>query len=181
VKNYRVMLGVRRAVSCMPIVVALLGGCARAPSLPQARSSPLLDGALPRVSGRALSGQPVDASTFADRVVVVKFFADYCAPCKRTLPEAERLSREYRDVTFVGVSEDEYAATARSLAERYGLTFTVVHDASGALRGRFRVSELPITFLADRQGIVRWVGGPEQSDDDLARAIEFVSSASGGS
>jgi cytochrome c biogenesis protein CcmG/thiol:disulfide interchange protein DsbE len=152
----------------------ILDGCASAPTLPHAQSSPLLDGALPRVSGATLSGQRLDGNALADRIVVVKFFADYCAPCKRTLPAAERLSREHRDVTFVGVSEDEYASTARSLAERYGLTFDVVHDASGALRGRFRVSELPITFLADRKGIVRWVGGPEQSEDDLARAIEAV-------
>lgn len=165
----------RRARALLALVaLVLLSGCAGAPALPRTQSSPLLDGALPRVAGPTLAGTRFDAEALSGRIVVIKFFADYCEPCKRTLPEAERLSREHREVTFVGVSEDEHAEAARSLTERYGLTFAVVHDASGALRGRFRVSELPVTFLADRRGIVRWVGGAEQSDGDLARAIEAV-------
>lgn len=105
---------------------------------------------------------------------VVEFFADYCEPCKRTLPAIERLSKNRPEVTFIGVSVDEYAGTARALAERYGLTFTVVHDESSALRGRFRVSALPITFVADGKGIIRWVSASAATEADLARVLDAL-------
>ncbi|HVJ21588.1 MAG TPA: TlpA disulfide reductase family protein, partial [Polyangiaceae bacterium] len=103
-----------------------------------------------------------------------KFFAEYCEPCKRTLPAAERLHHEHPEVTFVGVSADDYAATARAIRKLYGLSFPIVHDTGRSLQGRFRVTELPVTFVVDRAGVVRWVGGPAQSEKDLAQAIEVL-------
>jgi hypothetical protein len=61
---------------------------------------------------------------------------------------------------------------AASLAQRYGLSFAVVHDEGNVLSGRFRVSTMPTTFVADSTGVVRWVGGEGQTEDDLRRAIE---------
>ena len=106
--------------------------------------------------------------------MVVKFFAEYCEPCKRSLPIAARLASRHRDVAFIGVSEDEYARTAQAIARRYELTFTVVHDASGAMRGRFRVTTLPLTVVADRAGVVRWVGGANESEDELSRVLDAI-------
>ena len=72
---------------------------------------------------------------------------------------------------FIGISEDEYASDAQSLVDGFGLSFPVVHDQGNVLAGRFRVSEMPVTFVIDGQGVVQWVGGPGQDEDDLASAI----------
>jgi peroxiredoxin len=129
---------------------------------------------LPEFRGPALDGRSVDMALFRGRPVVVKFFAEYCEPCKRTLPAAQRLSGENPQVVFVGVSADDHASTARAIAARYALTFVVVHDRGRALQGRFRVRELPVTFVADSSGTVRWVGGAEQTEHDLERALRAV-------
>ena len=45
------------------------------------------------------------------------------------------------------------------MVAKHGVTFPVVHDAGG-LRGRFRVTELPATFVIDSAGIVRYAFAP---------------------
>ena len=164
-----------RALAALAFALAGALACSRAPAtFPPSAPSPLLDGQLPDLRGVTLAGERLDPRTVRGRPVVVKFFAEYCEPCKRTLPAVERLAKEHGDVAFVGVSEDEHASTARAVAERYGLTFVVVHDRDRVLGGRFRVNELPVTFVADRSGKVRWVGGPAQTEADLAQAIDAL-------
>jgi hypothetical protein len=50
----------------------------------------------------------------------------------------------------------------------------VIVDRGNVLAGKFRVRELPVVFVGDRQGKVVWVGGPAQKEDDLRAAIEAV-------
>jgi thiol-disulfide isomerase/thioredoxin len=104
-------------------------------------------------------------------VVVVEFFAKYCEPCQRTLPAAQQLHASRDDLLVIGVAEDEHPADVQEMIHRYGLTFPVVHDRANVLAGRFRVRELPVTFVADRTGTIRWVGSPDQGERDLERAV----------
>ncbi len=130
---------------------------------------------MPSLGRQTLTGKRLDTSQLDGDLVVVKFFAKYCAPCQKTLPAAERLHRERENVVVIGVSEDETEAEAREQVETYGLTFRIVHDRGNAIAGRFRVSELPHTFVADRGRRVVWVGGPDQDESDLERAIDSLS------
>jgi len=160
----------RRAA--LALAVPLLAGCAT--SLPPSAPSALLGKALPEFRRPTLAHGDVDATRFRGRPVVVKFFAEYCEPCKRTLGTAQRLAVEHPEVHFVGVSEDEYQATAERVVKHHGLTFPIVLDRGHVLQGRFRVREMPVTFVADSNGIVRWVGGPAQTEDELADAIATI-------
>jgi thiol-disulfide isomerase/thioredoxin len=146
-------------------------GCAAGGLVPSA-PSPLLGKPLPDIERRALDGSMIDTKSQRGSVVVVKFFAKYCDPCKRTLPVAEQLHQARPEVVFIGVDEDEYASEAEQMVRTYRLTFPVVHDAGNALAGRFRVGELPVTFVADATGTIRWVAGETQNEDDLGRAID---------
>ncbi len=119
----------------------------------------------------ALDGQTIDTKALRGKTVVLKFFADYCVPCKRTLPEAERVHRDNPDVVFLGVSEDESPDAALALARRYGLTFPIVFDQGNVLAGRFRASELPVLFVVSRAGEITWVGGPDETEAQLVGAV----------
>jgi thiol-disulfide isomerase/thioredoxin len=141
---------------------------------PQSATHPLLGQPLPALPHRAttLGGAPLDTSALSGKPVLVKFFADYCKPCKDSLPAAERVHRANPDVAFVGIDEDESAEAAISVVQRFGLTFPVVHDESNMLSGRFRVTSMPMTFVADASGAIRWVGGEAQTEEDLRKAVE---------
>jgi thiol-disulfide isomerase/thioredoxin len=162
----------------VPVLACLaLHGCAP-PTYPAPVAHPLLAKPLPGLHHlRALDGQSVDDAAMAGRPVVVKFFAQYCAPCMTTLPDAERVHEGHKDAVFVGVDEDEGLEPARALVTRFGITFPVVHDSGNALSGRFRVASMPMTFVADRQGTIRWVGGEGQTGDDLERAVSAAAAS----
>jgi thiol-disulfide isomerase/thioredoxin len=159
----------RPAVLCA--LLALAAACGH-PSYPQAVAHPLLGRPLPVIHRRTTDGQPIDLAALAGKPVLVKFFADYCPPCRETLAAAEHVHQTHPEVAFVGIDEDESSDTASSLVRRYGLTFPVVHDAGNFLSARFHVHTIPMTFVADATGVVRWVGAEGQTEDDLEKAVE---------
>jgi cytochrome c biogenesis protein CcmG/thiol:disulfide interchange protein DsbE len=126
---------------------------------------------MPTIARRALDGTDVDTSELPRRPTVVKFFAKWCEPCRRTLPAFAAMAREHRDVAFVGIALDEHESDVRALVRQYALSMPVVHDRARAIAGRFRVVDLPMTFVSGADGTIRWVGGAEQSESDLEAAV----------
>jgi cytochrome c biogenesis protein CcmG/thiol:disulfide interchange protein DsbE len=80
------------------------------------------------------------------------------------------MHEEHPEITIVGVSEDEHESDAKQLVSSLHLTFPVVHDQQQVLAARWRVRDLPVTYVIDGKGTVVWVGGPEKSQDDLVAA-----------
>jgi thiol-disulfide isomerase/thioredoxin len=166
-------------LAVVPVLALLGSGCGSVmpPSYPQNALSPsgpsALDAkAMPDVKRRTLDGATFDtAEARGHKVVVVKFFAKYCEPCKRSLPWFQKFAAEHPEVAVLGVDEDERESDARDIATMYGLRFPIVHDTGNALSGRFRVSDMPITFVADKKGRIRWVGGPDQTESELEAAV----------
>ena len=160
----------RHAAWALGAALLLATACKPGPPPPTA-PSPLVQKSVPDFKRPTLAGPRIDTEGLRGQVVVIKFFAKYCEPCKRTLPAAEKLHQKHPEVAFIGISEDEYASDAQALVDGFGLSFPIVHDQGNVLAGRFRVSEMPVTFVIDGQGVVQWVGGPGQDEDDLAAAI----------
>jgi cytochrome c biogenesis protein CcmG/thiol:disulfide interchange protein DsbE len=164
----------RPALLCLALLVP--AACAHAPAEPPPASAPsaVLGAPLPAFRRASVQGPVFDSSATAGRVLVVDFFAAYCPPCQRALPAVERLARQRRDVVFVGVSLDGDAEAARRQVLRHRITFPVVHDPASTLAGRFRVTELPATFVVDGAGRIAWASGPGQPEEALARAVAAV-------
>lgn len=129
---------------------------------------------LPEFRRSALDGTSIETKTLVGRVVVLELFAEHCVPCVTSLPSAEEAHQSRPEVTFIGLSEDDSVEGAARMVERHKLTFAVVHDEGRVLAGRLRVTELPTTVIADKQGTVRWVGTHALSTEELTRAIDAV-------
>ena len=156
------------------LLVPLACGHADPGPPPASAASAVLGAPLPAFKRASVQGPIFDTAAAAGRVLVVDFFAAYCPPCQRALPSIERLSRQRRDVVFVGVSLDGDAGLAMRQVLRHRITFPVVHDPGNALAGRFRVTDLPATFVIDGAGRVAWASGPGQSEGALDRAVAAV-------
>jgi len=124
---------------------------------------------MPDFARAALNGSRVETASLRGRVMLIDFFAEHCVPCGKSLPAIEALHRAEPHLAVVGVSEDDDAEGARRMVARHGLTFPVVHDPEHALAGRYRVLELPASFVVDARGVVRWRGAVE--DEAQARAV----------
>lgn len=114
---------IRALAFVFALALALVSAACASRTLPPSAPSPLLSRDAPEIRRPTIDGRLFDTNAHRGKVVVVKFFASYCEPCTRTLPEAERLHRAHPDVVFVGIDEDEYERTAHDLVSRYGLTF----------------------------------------------------------
>lgn len=163
----------RLAAGAIAVALAACGP----PAFPASVGHPLLGAPLPDIHRKSIDGHEIDKGLVTGTPVLVKFFADYCQPCKETLPAAERVHEAYPDVTFIGVDEDESTETAQDVAHRYDLTFPVVHDAGNVLAGKFRVSSMPMTFVADATGTIRWVGAEGQTEGQLRQAVQAARAA----
>src|SRR5262245_54119065 len=108
--------------------MVMLSTCAHPPAgaPPPTSASRVLGSAVPGFRRHTLQGRTFDTADAAGHVLVVDFFAAYCRPCQRALPEVERIHRERPDVAFVGISLDEDEGTARRQVLRHRLTFPVV-------------------------------------------------------
>lgn len=161
------------AAGCAPAMPASFMQNPLAPSNATARAETK---PLPEIKRRTLDGATFDtASARGKKVTVVKFFAKFCEPCRQSLPWFQAFAKQHPNVAVLGIAEDERESDARELVAAYGLTFPVVHDTGNALSGRFRVSDMPITFVADRQGRIRWIGGPDQTEAQLEAAVSASS------
>jgi cytochrome c biogenesis protein CcmG, thiol:disulfide interchange protein DsbE len=123
-----------------------------------------------------------DLDGLRGRVVVVNFWASWCAPCREEMPALEEVSRGYAEagkpVTVIGVdASDVRSAAARFLAE-VGVTYPTVYDQQG-LRGgvaaSWSVTGLPQTWFVARDGSrAGRIGGRLTVDDLRSRVDELL-------
>jgi thiol-disulfide isomerase/thioredoxin len=103
-----------------------------------------------------LSGKPVNLRAYRGKVVLLNFWATWCAPCLLELPRFAAWQKQYASdgLQIVAVSMDDDAVPVRALARKLELDFPVVMgDAKlGTLYGG--VLGLPVTFLIGRDGRV---------------------------
>ncbi len=133
----------------------------------------------PEIRGKDLSGRPFRLSSLQGKVVVVDFWATWCAPCKEELPKLERLYRKYRGkgLVVVGVSVDRDAGKVRRFVEELGLTFPTIHDRGGQrIAARYAPPRMPSTYVIDKRGIVRHVHGGYRRGDErrLEREVKAL-------
>ncbi len=140
---------------------------------PKSEPSKLLQRVMPMFSSTTLNGTAIDTGGI-DGPVVVKFFAADCEACARTLPAAQGLYAKMPEVVVIGVSEDGAESAARRAVSKYGLRFPVIIDRDNSIARSFQTTELPMTFVADKQGRIRWVGGEDVTEDTLVSAVESI-------
>ncbi len=99
--------------------------------------------------------QSVDLAKFRGRVVVLSFWASWCAPCIEEMPSLELMQRELPQIQVLAVASDEDFDSYQSyVATRHVALLTVFDKAqtSNALYGSFR---FPETYIIDKKGVVR--------------------------
>jgi cytochrome c biogenesis protein CcmG, thiol:disulfide interchange protein DsbE len=125
--------------------------------------------ALPPLEG----GATASLARYRGKVVVLNFWASWCAPCREESPLLQRWHDRIRTRggTVLGVNVLDVTSDAREFVRDYGLTYPMLRDGSGDSGQRYGVAGYPETFVIDRRGrIVAITRGPVD-DADLRRQL----------
>jgi thiol-disulfide isomerase/thioredoxin len=113
------------------------------------------------------------------KVVLIDFWASWCAPCKKSFPALDAIYRKYAPEGFelVAVSVDDKAESMQRFLKANPVSFSTVRDVKKELVADVKVKAMPTSFLVDRQGKVQAVhngyhGG--QTEDQLRGEIEAL-------
>lgn len=138
-------------------------------------------GPVPALTLTALNGEtPFTDAYLADGgVVLVNFWASWCAPCRAEAPTLEAMKDE--GITIYGVNYKDTDAQAQRFLEKYGNPFTRnAADASGRTGIDWGITGVPETFVIDGNGIVvkRFAGPimPDILDNIIRPAMEEAAS-----
>jgi thiol-disulfide isomerase/thioredoxin len=130
----------------------------------------------PSLAFRSLNGEAVSLADFQGQVVLVNFWATWCAPCVAEMPSLERLHLALEDEGFavLAVSQDRGGAgVVAPFLSRLNLQHLPIFlDPKGDLGRAFAVKALPTSFLIDRDGrAVAGLVGPAEWDSPEAKAL----------
>lgn len=123
-----------------------------------------------------LAGARVRLADFRGQVVLVNFWATWCAPCVREMPTLDRLQAMLagEGLVVAAVSVDRAGRQAvEPFAAKLGLEHLALFlDPKSALARAFGLSGLPTTYLIDRAGrVVRVLAGPAEWDSPEVVAL----------
>lgn len=140
-----------------------------------AATQPVAEAALGGHRLRLLDGTSTSLAELRGQVVIVNFWATWCAPCRRELPRLDALHREMdgRGAQVVAVSIDQNADNVRRFAKSGRLTMPVAHDGPEGLARALDLANVPATIVLDRDGRIAW--STARSDDaELERLAAVV-------
>lgn len=126
----------------------------------------------PHIAARGLDNQEVTLKDYAGKVVLLDFWATWCKPCEKLMPDLHRLSAQYgeKGLVVIGLSIDEgkdAAQKVQKFIEKKNIGYPVLLDVfEEPAWSAFHVKAIPAMFLIDRKGAVvgRWLGGFEHQD-----------------
>ncbi len=134
--------------------------------------------AAPSISVKDREGRVHALSEFKGRVVLVDFWASWCAPCKASFPALDSLHEEFHDagLDVVAINVDEDAKSARAFLSGKSPSMNVFFDPQGRSPEAFKVEGMPSSFLIDREGNVRFrhMGFSDQTRAEFRREIKIL-------
>ena len=123
-----------------------------------ARQAAVAEAAFANFRAIDMDGRELTASSLRGRIVILDFWATWCAPCLAEVPTYQKLRREYdaSKLEIIGVSVDVLDRRGLvSWIHRQQVTWTQIHDRrgyTGELAQQFKVNSLPTTYVFDADG-----------------------------
>jgi peroxiredoxin len=131
---------------------------------PVAYVPPELPRPAPEFALRGLGGQLLSNESLKGKVVLLDFWATWCVPCRKSMPELQALHQKFaqRGFVVVGISIDENGLTrVQKFVKARKISYPIALDTEDdPAWGAFRVKAVPAAYLLDRKGriVAQWTG-----------------------
>ena len=146
-----------RRITRVAVRAIALGWLGLGLQLSSADAAPALDQPAPPLIATALDGQTLDLSKLRGKVVLVNFWATWCAPCRKEMPTLDAFYRRYhaQGLELIGISVD-FARDAAKMRKAAGtVTYPTVMATDVPLNGFGAPDGVPITYVIDSEGVIR--------------------------
>jgi thiol-disulfide isomerase/thioredoxin len=119
---------------------------------------PWTGGATPPLTLNDLAGNPVSLAGLKGKVVLVNFWATWCAPCIHEMPSMQALRDKIGPAGFevLAVNYQEGVPRINDFLKKRPLKLTIVRDSDGAARKAWGVKVFPTSFIVDPEGRIRY-------------------------
>ncbi|MGD2207037.1 MAG: TlpA disulfide reductase family protein [Anaerolineae bacterium] len=154
------------------VVVLLAHALLTRPSAP-----PQVGSQVPDFQLTTLDNSPARLSDLRGQVVVINFFASWCAPCREEASDLEQTWREYDDqgVQFLGIAYKDAKSKAQAFLDEFDVTYPSVVEPGNRTAHAYGVTGVPETFIVDQEGLLahHFLGPIDQAQlsDELDRLL----------
>ncbi|MBL8229878.1 MAG: TlpA family protein disulfide reductase [Bryobacterales bacterium] len=128
----------------------------------------------PEITARLLDGAEIRLADFKGKIVLLNFWATWCEPCRKQMPELAQLYRETKEqgLVLLGINDDETPEIARKYVEEGTYGWPHVFDGKDhGIRGKYRVEAIPTAIVIDREGkVAEFVIGAGASSEAALKA-----------
>jgi len=136
---------------------------------------PYAGGSTPPLKLKDLQGKTHALADYRGQVVMVQFWATYCAPCIKEMPSMQRMQAKLAGKPFkiLAVNMGESEAEVRAFLKKVNVDFTILMDGEGEALAAWKVFVAPSTFIVDPDGHIRYTlqGGAEWDAPEYVEKI----------
>lgn len=141
------------AISLLLLFALLLSSCGSASSF-FTQTAPVEGSRAPDFRLRTLDGDIVQLSDYRGQVVLVNFWATWCAPCRQEMPDIQQRFEE-GNFAVLAVNFNEDPELVSAFVDELGLSFPVLLDPGAAIQKVYQVRGYPTSFFIDEEGVIR--------------------------
>ncbi|PLT29339.1 redoxin domain-containing protein [Peribacillus deserti] len=101
-----------------------------------------------------IDGKSVKLSDYRGKKIMLNFWATWCPPCKKEIPEMEEYSKQMgKDQIILAVNMDPQA-DVKGFAAKMGMTFPILLDTDNEVNTTYKIISIPTTYFIDSKGII---------------------------
>lgn len=125
-----------------------------------------------------LQGKVHDLNDYKGQIVLVQFWATYCAPCRKEMPSMNNLQKKMGDTPFkiLAIDMGETREEVSRFVQQVKPEFTILMDETGETISSWNVFAAPSNFIIDPAGKIRYTlfGGVEWDSPEMVKQLKAL-------
>jgi len=122
----------------------------------EALSDPSVDNPAPDFKLNSLSGNQIQLKDYRGQIVLLNFWATWCAPCRLEMPVLQNRAEQFvGEFAVVAINNAENSTDVQAYIDELGLSFEVLLDPEAEVQHLYMVRGYPTTYILDAEGLIR--------------------------